>query len=69
MHDHDTRKQAANNLFIKPYNTNHRKFSLKISGPLLWNDAPEAIKILSSKMLFSKKNKEFLLSKHSDLTS
>ena len=60
-HSRDTRFKLRRNLAIPKIRTAAGQFSIRFSGTKLWNSLPTEMKCLTSKHLFRKAFKEYLL--------
>ena len=61
IHSHNTRTDEYLTLFLKSAESNVKKLSLSVRGPVLWNSIPCHIRSSESLRLFSKHLKEFLI--------
>ena len=58
---HNVATRQANNLFVERTRTEAGSRSLKIRGPLLWNNLPKKVKDVSTLSIFKHKLKSYLL--------
>ena len=64
LHNHSTRSQHNKNFYLPFVRTNLGKTSFSFNGPKIWNNLPVTIRN-SSKFIFSKSLKEYLLQSYS----
>ena len=60
-HSHNTRSDAAHNLFIQQAKYNLRKFSISVRGPEIWNELPITCRLVSSIDTFYSKIKQYFI--------
>ena len=60
-HNHETRQKLNKDLHTPKYRSGFGQSSIKFAGAKIWNSLPHDIRSISSKSLFKKKFKQFLL--------